>query len=197
LAGAEEEDVRGVDAWFFHAQAGADHAGVPTMVIDAIRVSCGYRPSPPGASASDRRRAAANEHTMIVDAIRAGDTIRARTLAEDHVRRDMNRLIDLRMPMESPPPGSPPGIEGIESAVSAVESFAVSLEGTAAASIRTVEEAVQTDLDRSKSGRLDQSVNVYDVCQNLPKAVPALCGTGFAADPSFFGEPGVIWCNIP
>jgi DNA-binding FadR family transcriptional regulator len=148
-------------------------------------------------SASDRRRAAANEHTMIVDAIRAGDTIRARTLAEDHVRRDMNRLMDLRMPMEAPPPGSPPGIEGIESAVSAVESFAVSLEGTAAGSIRTVEEAVQTDLDRSKSGRLDELVNVYDVCQNLAKAVPALCGTGFAADPSFFGEPGVIWCNIP
>ena len=149
-------------------------------------------------SASDRRRAAANEHTMIVDAIRAGDTIRARALAEDHVRRDMNRLIDLRMSMESPTPGAPPGIEGIDSAVSAVESFAVSLEGNAAASIRTVEEAVQTDLDRSKNGRLDQLVNVYDVCQKLlAEAVPAIVGTGFVADPSFFGEPGLIWCTIP
>ncbi|MGB6161253.1 MAG: hypothetical protein WCF33_08435, partial [Pseudonocardiaceae bacterium] len=27
LVGAEEEDVRGVDAWFLHASAGADHAG--------------------------------------------------------------------------------------------------------------------------------------------------------------------------
>ncbi|MGO4859742.1 GntR family transcriptional regulator [Arthrobacter sp. 2MCAF14] len=149
-------------------------------------------------SASDRRAAAANEHTMIVDAIRDGNTIRARALAEDHVRRDMNRLIDLRMSMEYPPPGSPPGIEGIDSAVSAVESFAVSLEGTAAASIRTVEDAVQTDLDRSKNRRLDQLVNVYDVCQNLlAKAVPPLVGTGFIADPSFFGESGLIWCTIP
>lgn len=147
--------------------------------------------------ASDRRRAAANEHTMIVDAIRAGDTIRARALAEDHVRQDMNRLIDLRMSLESPPPGAPPGIDGIDSAVSAVESFAASLEGTMVASIRTVEEAVQTDLDRSKSGRLDQLVTVYDVCQNLAKAVPALCGTGFVADPSFFGELGLFWCYIP
>ncbi|XAS74407.1 GntR family transcriptional regulator [Micrococcaceae bacterium Sec5.1] len=150
------------------------------------------------AAASDRRSVAANEHAMIVDAIRAGDATSARTLAEEHVRRDMNRLIDLRMSMESPPPGSQPGIEGIDGAVSAVESFAESLAGTAAASIRAVEEAVQTDLDRSKNGRLDQLVNVYDVCQNvLAKAMPALVGTGFVADPSFFGEPGLIWCTIP
>ncbi|MGO4250583.1 GntR family transcriptional regulator [Paenarthrobacter sp. RAF54_2] len=149
-------------------------------------------------SASDRRAAAANEHTMIVDAIRDGNTLRARGLAEDHVRRDVNRLIEVRMSMEYPPPGSPPRIEGIDSAVSAVESFAVSLEGTAAASIRAVEEAVQTDLDRSKNRRLDQLVNVYDVCQNLlAKAVPPLVGTGFIADPSFFGESGLIWCTIP
>jgi len=149
-------------------------------------------------SASDRRAAAANEHTMIVEAIRDGNTLRARALAEDHVRRDMNRLIEVRMSMEYSPPGSPPGIEGIDSAVSAVESFAMSLEGTAAASIRAVEEAVQTDLDRSKNRRLDQLVNVYDVCQNLlAKAVPPLVGTGFIADPSFFGESGLIWCTIP
>jgi hypothetical protein len=42
LVGAEEEDVR---AWFLHAPAAADHAGVPTIVIDAIHVSCDYRPS--------------------------------------------------------------------------------------------------------------------------------------------------------
>ncbi|WP_211881595.1 FCD domain-containing protein [Pseudarthrobacter albicanus] len=150
------------------------------------------------AGASDSRRAAAKEHSMIVDAIRAGDTIRARALAEEHVRRDMNRLIDLRMSMDAPPPGSPPGIEDIDRAVSAVESFAVSLEGTAAESIRTVEEAVQAGLDRAKSGRLDELENVYDVArQNLAKAVSALYGTGFVADPSFFGELGAIWCYIP
>lgn len=149
-------------------------------------------------SAPDRRRQAAIEHTMILDAVRAGDTIRARALAEDHVRRDMNRLIDLRMSMESPAPGSRPRIEGIDSAISAVESFAVSLEETAATSIRTVEEAVHNDLDRSTNGRLDELVNVYAVCQDLlAKAVPPLVGTGFVADPSFFGEPGLIWCTTP
>jgi hypothetical protein len=47
LASAEEEDMRGVNAWFLHAPAEADHAGGPTMMIDAIRLSCGYRPSQP------------------------------------------------------------------------------------------------------------------------------------------------------
>ena len=149
------------------------------------------------ASASDRRSAAAKEHRMIVDAIRAGDTTRARDLAEDHVRQDMNRLIDLRMSMEPPPPGSPPGNEGIDSAVSAVESFAVSLEGTVAASIRKVEEAAQADLDRAKSGRLNELESVYDVARQNLKAMPALYGTGFVADPSYFGKPGSIWCYLP
>ncbi len=149
------------------------------------------------AGAADRRRAAAKEHAMIVDAIRAGDTIQARSLAEQHVRQDMNRLIDLRMSMEPPPPGTPPGSEGVDSAVSAVESFAASLEGTAAASIRTVEEAAQADLDRARSGRLDELESVYDVARQNLKAMPALYGTGFIADPSFFGKPGSIWCYLP
>jgi hypothetical protein len=109
----------------------------------------------------------------------------------------MNRLIDLRMSMESPPPGSPPGNEGIDSAVSAVESFAVSLEGTVAASIRTVEEAAQDGLDRATRGRLDELENVYDVARRNLNAMPALYGTGFIADPSYFGEPGSIWCYLP
>ncbi|MGY2747357.1 GntR family transcriptional regulator [Arthrobacter sp. UYCu723] len=150
------------------------------------------------ASDSDRRRAAGNEHTVIVNAIRSGDTIRARALAEDHVRRDMNRLIDLRMSMEPPPPGSPPGNEDIDRSVSAVELFAVSLEGNVAASIKTVEEAVQADLDRAKNGKLDELVNVYDAARrSLARAMPAVYGTGFVADPSFFGEMGFIWCYIP
>ncbi|MFF2247027.1 GntR family transcriptional regulator [Arthrobacter sp. NPDC058130] len=148
-------------------------------------------------SASDRRRAAAEEHAMIVDAIRAGDATLARGLAEEHVRRDMNRLIDLRMSMESPPPGSAPGNEGIDSAVSAVESFAVSFGGTAAESIRTVEEAAQDGLDRAKRGRLDELEDVYEVARQNLKAMPALYGTGFIADPSYFGEPGSIWCYLP
>lgn len=150
------------------------------------------------ASDSDRRRAAGSEHTVIVNAIRSGDTIRARALAEDHVRRDMNRLIDLRMSMEPPPPGPPPGNEDIDRSISAVELFAVSLEGNVAASIKTVEEAVQADLDRAKNGKLDELVNVYDAARrSLARAMPAVYGTGFVADPSFFGEMGFIWCYIP
>jgi hypothetical protein len=40
LADTEEEDVRGVGTRFLHTQAGADHADVPTIATDAIRVSC-------------------------------------------------------------------------------------------------------------------------------------------------------------
>jgi DNA-binding FadR family transcriptional regulator len=145
--------------------------------------------------ASDCRQVAAAEHTMIVDAIRAGDTIRARSLAEEHVRRDMNRLIDLRMSMEFPP--SAAGNEGIDAAVSAVEAFTLSLERAVAVSIQAIEETVQADLDNSKGGTFDELENVYDVARHKLRAVPALYGTGFVADPSFFGELGAIWCIKP
>lgn len=150
------------------------------------------------ASDSDRRHAAGKEHALIVNAIQSGDTTRARALAEDHVRRDMNRLIDLRMSMEPPPPGSPSGNEDIDRTVLAIELLAVNLEGNAAASIKTVEEAVQADLDHAKNGKLDELANVYDAARrNLERATPAVYGTGFAADPSFFGEMGFIWCYLP
>lgn len=148
-------------------------------------------------SNSGHRCAAGKAHTLIVDAIRSGDTIRARALAEDHVRRDMNRLIDLRMSMEPPPPESPLGTDNIDSTIAAIELFAVNLEGSVAASIKTVEEAVQSDLDRAKNGKLDELTNVYDAARrNLPGAMPAVYGTGFAADPSFFGDMGFIWYYI-
>lgn len=149
---------------------------------------------------SDRRHSAANEHAMIVDAIRAGDTNLARALAEDHVRKDMNRLIDIRMSMEPAQIGDHQLSEGIdtESAISALESFTRTFETTVAAAIRMVENAVQSGLDLSTSGKLGDLDNVYDVArQSLAKAVPALYGTGFVADPSFFGELGIIWCYAP
>ena len=148
-------------------------------------------------SNADHRCAAGQAHTLIVDAIRSGDTIRARALTEDHVRRDMNRLIDLRMSMEPPPPESPLGTDNIDRAIAAVELFAVNLEGNVAASIKTVEEAVQSDLDRAKTGKLDELTNVDDAARrNLTGAMPAVYGTGFAADPSFFGDMGFIWYYI-
>ena len=147
---------------------------------------------------SDRRRAAGKEHALIVNAIQSGNTHVARALAEDHVRRDMNRLIDLRMSMEPPPQGSPPRSEDIDRTVSAIELFTASLQGTVAASIMAVERAVQADLDRTKNGKLAELPNVYDAARRtLDGAVPAVYGTGFAADPSYFGEMGFIWCYIP
>jgi hypothetical protein len=40
LADTQEEDVRGAGTRFLHTRAGADHADVPTIATDAIRVSC-------------------------------------------------------------------------------------------------------------------------------------------------------------
>jgi hypothetical protein len=134
---------------------------------------------------------------MIVDAIRRADAARARVLAEEHVRRDMNRLIDLRLSMDSPPPGSLPASGGVGKAISAVEAFAVRLEEAVTASISTVEEAAREGLDHAKRGRLDELENVYDVARGNLKATPALYGTGFIAERTYFGEPGSIWCYLP
>jgi DNA-binding FadR family transcriptional regulator len=51
--------------------------------------------------------AAAEDHTKIVEAIRAGDVASARALAEEHVRRDMNVVIDERMELDRTPTDSP------------------------------------------------------------------------------------------
>lgn len=148
--------------------------------------------------APDRRGAAAKEHAAIVEAIRVGDAVRARAVAEDHVREDMNRLIDLRMSMDAPPSARPPSKEGIDRAISAVKAFAASLQEAAAASIRAVEGAVHVDLDRATRGGLGELTQVYDVARrNVARFEPDLYGTGFIADPSFFGETGMIWCYTP
>ena len=39
--------------------------------------------------------------------------------------------------------------------------------------------------------------DVYEVARQNLLAMPALYGTGFIADPSYFGEPGSIWCYLP
>ena len=148
------------------------------------------------AGASDNKANAAREHTLIVDAIRDGDPSRARSLAEDHVRQDMNNLIDLRMvkdrgqgrPNESNP----------AQAVSGVEALTLKLEEGAAVLIGTVEEAVHLGLDRSRSMTLEELEGVYDVArESLLNGPPAFYGAGFVADQSFFGETGLIWCYFP
>jgi hypothetical protein len=98
-AGAKEKDVRGVHAWFLHAPAGADHAGGPTMMIDPIRVSCGYRPARrtahtsttthPGADLPPRPRRHRNRQTPVGAelAIHGGDLRHLCPVAVGHDRR--------------------------------------------------------------------------------------------------------------
>jgi hypothetical protein len=110
LAGAEEDDVRGVDAWFLHAPAGADHASVPTMVIDAIRVSCDYRPSrlagrrtpqrplipvpicrlAPGGTAAARRRQPLGDHGYLVRIREGAEEAEVRFQASTAVLDELN-----------------------------------------------------------------------------------------------------------
>ncbi|WP_139346879.1 FadR/GntR family transcriptional regulator, partial [Sinomonas mesophila] len=92
-------------------------------------------------------RQAAQEHAAIVDAIRAGDPAAARARAEDHIRREMNSLIDLRVSMDTAAPGAPPKGSGEQGAISAIEALAQTIKETAAASIHVVEDAVHAALD--------------------------------------------------
>jgi hypothetical protein len=102
------------------------------------------------------------------------------------------------MSMDAPPSALPPNKDGIDRAVSAVKAFAASLHEAAAVSIRAVEEAVHAELDRASRGGLEELAHVYDVARrNLARFEPDLYGTGFIADPSFFGEMGLIWCYTP
>ncbi|MEA5453846.1 FCD domain-containing protein [Sinomonas sp. JGH33] len=156
----------------------------------------------------NRATTAASEHTAIVEAIREGDPVLARAHAEDHVRHDMNGLIDLRMSMDSAAsldsavPGAPPaastGDRLIAHTTASIESLATRIRETAGASIRVVEEAVRKALNGAPMPRLDDLAGVYDVVhETLDGATPAFYGLGFLADASFFGDAEIIWAFIP
>ncbi|MFP3637368.1 hypothetical protein, partial [Bacillus sp. SIMBA_033] len=67
---------------------------------------------------------AASEHAAIVEAIRSRDKARARARAEDHVRADMNRVLDLRMSADASRKESFPDPANEEREVALIESFA-------------------------------------------------------------------------
>ncbi|HKU11179.1 MAG TPA: GntR family transcriptional regulator, partial [Sinomonas sp.] len=156
----------------------------------------------------ERAANAAAEHAAIVEAIRTGDPALARSRAEEHVRHDMNGLIDLRMSMDSAAPGAPPlgaelgGEPGearlVERSISSIGSFATKIKESATASIRAIEAAVHEAVGAAAVPRLSDLDEVYDVARHtLEEASPALYGLGFLADSSFFGEAEIIWAFIP
>lgn len=141
--------------------------------------------------------AAAEEHTRIVEAITAGDPARARALAEEHVRRDMNLVIDERMELEGTHTDSPQYPASVDEAVAAIESLAAVFSGTAAASMREVEQAVRASIG-SGASRDRADSDIYAAARRaVAIGVPFLYGTGFVADQSFFGESWIAWCYTP
>lgn len=144
-----------------------------------------------------RREAAAADHIRIVEAIKAGDAERARAEAEGHIRRDMDLVIDERMALDRPAVASPTEGGSTQDAVAAIESFAALLHRTAVASMRLVEEKVRGSIASGHS-REEIDAEVYESARTtLAGAIPLLYGTGFLADPSYFGEGWIAWCYAP
>ena len=144
-------------------------------------------------------RQAAQEHAAIVDAIRAGDTTAARARAEEHIRREMNGLIDLRVSMDTAAPGAPPKGSGEQAAITAIAALAQRTHQTAAASIRTLEDAVHAALDTAPPPPTPEALHsVYDTAHTtLAQAAPVLYGLGFITDATYFGHAEIIWSYLP
>ncbi|NUP74397.1 MAG: GntR family transcriptional regulator [Sinomonas sp.] len=148
------------------------------------------------AAAPGREAKAAEEHAAIVEAIRVGDSAAARTLSEAHVRQDMNILIDERMAMDAPPSASRP--EGVDTALSAVEAFALRLHATASAAIRAIEQAVQAELARGTLASRDGTLQVYNAARRaLLKSAPEVYGMGFVSELSPSSPSISEWCYMP
>ncbi|MDR6416362.1 GntR family transcriptional regulator [Pseudarthrobacter sulfonivorans] len=140
---------------------------------------------------------AASEHVAIVEAIRSGDRARARALAEDHVRADMNRVLDLRMSVDASRKESFPDPVKEEREVALIESFSELLADTASSSIRSIEDAVRVQLGSKREADSSALDAIYDVSRRtLEGNVALLYGAGFLPDTSF-GHAGVAWCHAP
>ncbi|WP_413250079.1 GntR family transcriptional regulator [Sinomonas flava] len=152
-------------------------------------------------SAAGNGRRAADEHAAIVEAIRLGQPSEARVRAEEHVRHEMNALIDLRMSMDGLAPIAPRqrGAGSAESeAVVGIESLAAEIEKRAVAAIRAVDDAVLTALAAAPDKGLAALEAIYDVTlDSLVAARPVLYGVGFLADAAYFGDTGIVWSYVP
>ncbi|UZX02827.1 GntR family transcriptional regulator [Arthrobacter sp. CDRTa11] len=140
---------------------------------------------------------AASEHVAIVEAIRSGDGARARALAEDHVRADMNRVLDLRMSVDASRKETFPDPVKEEREVALIESFSELLADTASSSIRAIEDAVRVQLGSKREADSSALDAIYDVSRRtLEGNVALLYGAGFLPDTSF-GHAGSAWCHAP
>ena len=150
-------------------------------------------------NSADGGREAATDHAAIVEAIRNGDAEAARARAEDHVRHDMNRLIDHRMSMDTAALGTLPRGRANDEAIASIKDLAQRIEETAAASTRIVDDAVRAALDaESEPDAPGNLTDVYDVAhRTLSGAAPILYGVGFLGESSFFGDPALAWAYIP
>lgn len=142
-------------------------------------------------------RHVATEHSAIVEAVRSGDGARARALAEDHVRSDMNRVLDLRMSVDASRAESVPDPYREDREVALIESFAELLADTATSAIRAIEDTVRVQLGSKRHGDSSDLDAIYDASRRtLEGAVPLLYGAGFLPDTAF-GPAGAAWCYAP
>ena len=140
---------------------------------------------------------AASEHVAIVEAIRSHDEARARARAEDHVRADMNRVLDLRMSADASRKESFPDPANEEREVALIESFAKLLADTASSSIRSIEDAVHVQLGSKRQAGTSDLDAIYDVSRRILEGnVALLYGAGFLPDTAF-GHAGNAWCHAP
>ena len=146
---------------------------------------------------SPHAETAADDHARIVEAIKAGNVALSRQLAEDHVRRDMNLVIDERLELDVPPADAKRPPASLERAVTAIETLADTFRGIAAASLRDLEHAVRGSIASGVSREKADS-DIYAVARrSLAIGVPLLYGNGFMADQDFYGESWIAWCYAP
>lgn len=138
---------------------------------------------------------AADEHAAIVAAVKDGDVRLARTFAEDHVRTEMNRLIDLRISngiRQTPIVNEAAN----DRAISKVQALGADIGRTAGEAIQLVADAALSAIGESVSGRSEQLQGVYPAArEGLTAAFPDITALGFITDPSFFGEAEFIGCS--
>ncbi|MFF1832479.1 GntR family transcriptional regulator [Paenarthrobacter sp. NPDC058040] len=138
---------------------------------------------------------AATEHVAIAEAIRVGDANGARVLAEDHVRHDMNRLIDQRMALDLTGPVS---ATETDRAIKSIDSMTEKVTVTASGALEVVQDTVFDLLDDPDAGGDPLGTLDAVLRRTLGEASHTLNGLGiFLTDPSFFGETGFVWYYKP
>lgn len=142
----------------------------------------------------ERRLCAASDHIAIARAINAGLESQARSLAEAHVRNDLNFLIELRMAME---PTSNTNHDEVLN-VGKIQAVAAAIYQAAESAVHQVEEAARTELGLRPGIDPDQMTMTYDAARKaLLKASPVVFGVGFASNPTVYDHAGGVYSYTP